>query len=93
MKNIDQSLDDIEDEINDGDYEKGKKYIEDTIKECKKGDSLGKQLDRCEELLKTYKAEKKKMKGEKWPKEVGYDWGDNGDLTEFCDIEQHYTKN
>lgn len=60
LKNIDDSIDYLEEEINDGDYEKAQKDIEDFIKECKKSDSLGEQLDRCEGLLKTCKAEKKK---------------------------------
>lgn len=60
LKNIDDSIDYFEEEINDGDYEKAQKDLEDIIKECKKSDSLNKQLDRCEGLLKTCKAEKKK---------------------------------
>ncbi|MBS7146788.1 MAG: hypothetical protein KH083_00155 [Intestinibacter bartlettii] len=64
LKNIDDSIDYLEEEINDGDYEKAQKDIEDFIKECKKSDSLGEQLDRCEGLLKTCKAEKKKAEEE-----------------------------
>ena len=64
LKNIDESIDYLEEEINDGDYEKAQKDIEDFIKECKKSDSLGEQLDRCEGLLKTCKAEKKKAEEE-----------------------------
>ena len=40
LKNIDDSIDYLEEEINDGDYEKAQKDIEDFIKECKKSDSL-----------------------------------------------------
>ncbi|MEI3233761.1 MAG: hypothetical protein V8S33_04905 [Intestinibacter bartlettii] len=64
LKNTDDSIDYLEEEINDGDYEKAQKDIEDFIKECKKSDSLGEQLDRCEGLLKTCKAEKKKAEEE-----------------------------
>lgn len=100
LKNIDDSIDYLEEEINDGDYEKAQKDIEDFIKECKKSDSLGEQLDRCEGLLKTCKAEKKKAEEEakkeaeeqQTQEEIGYDWGDDGDRTEFCDIGQHYTE-
>ena len=34
------------------------------MKRCKKSDSLGEQLDRCEELLNTCKCEKKKAEEE-----------------------------
>ena len=59
LKNIDNSIDYFEDEINDGKYKSAQKDLEDTIEECKKSDSLKEQLDRCNELLKTCKEKKK----------------------------------
>ena len=59
MKNIDDSIDSFEEEINDGKYKSAQKDIEDTIEECKKSNSLNEQLDRCNELLKTCKEKKK----------------------------------
>ena len=58
LKNIDDSIDSFEEEINDGKYKSAQKDIEDTIEECKKSDSLNEQLDRCNQLLKTYKEKK-----------------------------------
>ncbi|MDU2111332.1 MAG: hypothetical protein E7E92_02300 [Clostridiales bacterium] len=69
LKNIDDSIDSFEEEINDGKYKSAQKYIEDTIEECKKSDSLNEQLDRCNELLKTCK-EKKKEAEEQAKKEA-----------------------
>ena len=59
LKNIDDSIDSFEEEINDGKYKSAQKDLEDTIEECKKSDSLKEQLDRCNELLKTCKEKKK----------------------------------
>ena len=59
LKNIDESIDSFEEEINDGKYKSAQKDLEDTIEECKKSDSLNEQLDRCNELLKTCKEKKK----------------------------------
>ena len=58
LKNIDDSIDSFEEEINDGKYKSAQKDLEDTIKECKKSDSLNEQLDRCNGLLKTCKEKK-----------------------------------
>ena len=69
MKNIDDSIDSFEEEINDGKYKSAQKDLEDTIEECKKSDSLNEQLDRCNELLKTCK-EKKKEAEEQAKKEA-----------------------
>lgn len=69
MKNIDDSIDSFEEEINDGKYKSAQKDIEDTIEECKKSDSLNEQLDRCNGLLKTCK-EKKKEAEEQAKKEA-----------------------
>ena len=69
LKNIDDSIDSFEEEINDGKYKSAQKDIEDTIEECKKSDSLNEQLDRCNELLKTCK-EKKKEAEEQAKKEA-----------------------
>ncbi len=59
LKNIDDSIDSFEEEINDGKYKSAQKDLEDTIEECKKSDSLKEQLDKCNELLKTCKEKKK----------------------------------
>ena len=59
LKNIDDSIDSFEEEINDGKYKSAQKDLEDTIEECKKSDSLNEQLDKCNELLKTCKEKKK----------------------------------
>ena len=59
LKNIDDSIDSFEEEINDGKYKSAQNDIEDTIEECKKSDNLNEQLDRCNELLKTCKEKKK----------------------------------
>ena len=59
LKNIDDSIDSFEEEINDGKYKSAKKDLEDTIKECKKSESLKEQLDKCNELLKICKEKKK----------------------------------
>lgn len=59
LKNIDDSIDYFEEEINDGKYKSAQKDLEDTIEECKKSDSLKEQLDKCNELLKTCKEKKK----------------------------------
>lgn len=59
LKNIDDSIDSFEEEINDGKYKSAQKDIEDTIEECKKSESLKEQLDKCNELLKICKEKKK----------------------------------
>lgn len=69
LKNIDDSIDSFEAKINDGKYKSAQRNLEDTIEECKKSDSLKKQLDRCNELLKTCK-EKKKETEEQAKKEA-----------------------
>lgn len=58
LKNIDDSIDSFEEEINDGKYKSAQKDLEDTIEECKKSESLKERLDKCNELLKTYKEKK-----------------------------------
>lgn len=69
LKNIDDSIDSFEEEINDGKYKSAQKDLEDTIEECKRSDSLNEQLDRCNKLLKTCK-EKKKEAEEQAKKEA-----------------------
>lgn len=59
LKNIDDSIDSFEEKINDGKYKSAQKDLEDTIEECKKSDSLKKQLDKCNGLLKICKEKKK----------------------------------
>ena len=60
LKNIDESIDYLEAAINEGKYKSAQKDIKDVIEECKKSDSLNEQLDRCNDLLKTYKEKQKK---------------------------------
>ena len=62
LKNLDEAIDSFEAEINEGKYKSAQRDLEETIDECKKSDSFKDQLDRCEGLLKTCKAEKNKAK-------------------------------
>ncbi len=52
IDNIDSTIDYEEELINNGEYEKAKNDLEDTIKECKKYDILKDQLNKCNKLLK-----------------------------------------
>ena len=118
LKNLDEAIDSFEAEINEGKYKSVQRDLEETIDECKKSDSFKDQLDRCEGLLKTCKAEKnkakkqaqkqaqkqaalqaKKNKEQQTQKEIkdewgdlAYDWGDDGDRSEYCDVGHHYAK-
>lgn len=59
LKNIDNGIDYIEEEIEDAEYKKAQEDIEGIIKECKGNDTLKDQLDRCNKLLDTCKEKKK----------------------------------
>lgn len=64
IKNIDASISDIENNIEDGKYTKSKEDLEGIIEECKKIDSLKEQLDRCNKLLDTCKEKKKEAEAQ-----------------------------
>ena len=59
IKNIDDAISYIEDNVEDGKYKKSQEDLEGIIKECKEIDSLKDQLDRCNKLLDTCKEKKK----------------------------------
>lgn len=59
IKNIDDAISDIENNIEDGKYKNSQEDLEEIIKECKEIDSLKDQLDRCNKLLDTCKEKKK----------------------------------
>ena len=69
LKNIDNGINYIEEEIEDAKYKKAQEDIEGIIKECKGNDILKDQLDRCNKLLDTCK-EKEKEAEEQAKKEA-----------------------
>lgn len=65
IKNLDSSIDTIEDSINNGEYDTAKENLNFIIEECKKYNYLEEQVEKCNKLLDVCKEKKKEKQTKK----------------------------